>query len=201
MISPDKLSPELLTFDSETTGLFPEQGAVMLQFAAVHESGKFFNVTIQPTEEEWLNAHPKALEVNGLTWEVVSRGIPISQAGDNFARWMTENNYIGNHILLAGQNPAFDMRFMWSSWYNSLNEIGFPKRSGQVLDAQTVYIIWNNVIKKRILKPNTRTSLKNICDAIGVPPEPEPHDALQGAQATMRAIKKMASEIELYQYL
>jgi len=189
---------QLLTFDSETTGLFPEQGYVMLQFGAMHESGDTFNVTIQPTEEQWLNAHPKALEVNGLTWEKVMDGVPISQAGDMFTEWLRAGKYIGKHTILAGQNPAFDMKFMWYSWFNSLSDIGFPKRSDQVLNAQTVYVIWSNVVKKKLLKMDTRTSLKNMCIEVGVKEEPEPHDALQGAQATMRVLLEMFRQIELY---
>lgn len=192
---------ELMTFDSETTGLYPEHGAVMLQFACLHESGESFNVTIQPTEEEWLAAHPKALEVNGLTWEAVASGIPISQAGDMYADWLRNNFYNDfSRILLVGQNPGFDMRFMWASWRNSLEEIGFPKRAVDVLDAQTLFIVWKSVIKKQILPLNRRTSLKNMCIEVGVEPEPEPHDALQGARAIMRVVKKMADQIEGYTF-
>lgn len=196
-----KKDVKLLTFDSETTGLFPEQGYVMLQFGAVHEDGDYFSVTIQPTEEQWLGAHPKALEVNGLTWEMVSDGVPIVRAGEMFIEWLRKGNYIGEHTMLAGQNPAFDMKFMWYSWFDLLNEIGFPKRSDKILNAQTVYVIWNNIVRKKLLKMDTKTSLKTMCEVVGVKAEPEPHDALQGAQATMRVLMEMFKQINDYQVM
>lgn len=188
--------PQLLTFDSETTGLDPKLGAVMLTFAALHESGNSFTVTIQPTDEEWTNAHPKALQVNGITWEDVQGGIPVIEAGDMFTSWMIKHDYSGKHILLAGQNPGFDMKFMWYHWRDGLKFIGFPTKASHVLDAQTMYLIWEQATNNKTMPKTTRTSLKNICINIGIEPEPEPHDALQGANAVMRAIQKMSCDID-----
>lgn len=196
-MKPNNEKISLLTFDSETTGLRPEMGATILTFAALHESGESFEVTVQPTEEEWESAHPKALEVNGLTWDDVKDGVPIIDAGDMFGDWMIKHNFAQNkNILLAGQNPGFDMTFMWYFWRDVMRAIGFPTRAREVLDAQTLYIIWAGQVKGKIVKPNQRTSLKNICLAIGIEPEPEPHNALQGASATMRAIQKMSDDID-----
>ena len=56
------------------------------------------------------------------------------------------------------------------------------------MDARDLYSILSN---RSVVKFLRYRSLENICLALEVEPEPEVHDALEGARALRRAFNKM----------
>ena len=88
----------LLICDIETSGMSPEQGAVMLEVGLMlmnsvdDPNPNILVVTICPTEEQWKFASPQSLKVNGFTWErLQTEGIPMEDAKIKILEWIATN--------------------------------------------------------------------------------------------------------------
>jgi DNA polymerase III epsilon subunit-like protein len=178
--------------DLETSGLSPEQGAAILSIGMIADDGTLDSLTGQielhviPTEEQWAQVSPQALEVNGFTLEFLkANGMPLPEVIEKLCAWLVgQRVWLGTTIV--GQNPDFDYRFLRYYMSDQLACTGFP------VDRNAVNVI--DLAKELITKdknfrlPPTvggRPSFKgsNISLALGLPPEPPVHKALAGAQA------------------
>lgn len=177
----------LCFIDIETSGLEPPD-AVILSIGAIADGEEFY-VVIRPTEEEWQRASPKALEVNGMTWEDVSQGISLSDAKWQLLQFLLKHN-IDEDANFVGQNPRFDMKFLSFYMGAELDFVGAP--IGKPVDIRELY---KRFLVRHELAPILEYySGKNIANTLGVPEEPEPHNALEGARVVARnylAIKKL----------
>jgi DNA polymerase III epsilon subunit-like protein len=186
------MSKNLLFVDIETSGLEPSQGACILAIGAISEKNvkknpiSEFSVLVKPTEMQWKVASPEALKVNGLTWERLSEeGVPFADARDMFIEWLVSNN-VRSTFTYVGQNPGFDLKFLGSFMGDELEFVDFPTKD--IVDIRDLYSILVNRKKVPYLKYR---SGKNISLAIGVEPEPEVHDALEGARVVRRNYMKL----------
>lgn len=186
-------SKKILYLDIETTGLNPLNGAVILSIGAVVDRktkrnpiAEFYGL-IKPTFSEWEIASPKALEVNGLTYEYLQEhGKPFSDVRDMFISFLVEMGITGNKAIVVGQNPNFDMSFLRQYMLAELAFIGFPFH--EVYDNRDFYSILEN---RRVVPLLKGRSGANIAAALGVEPEPEPHNALEGARVAKRNFEAM----------
>ncbi len=185
---------KLCYLDIETSGLRPQDGAVILAIGCVVEKpskkgttfGEFYGV-VTPTELEWANASPKALEVNGLTLEVLrEEGRPFCDVRDGFLRFLAENGVEKGKAQVIGQNPNFDLSFLHHFMGEYLNFIGFPW--DDVIDTRDLYSILANREVVPVLKYR---SSENLSQALGIAPEPWPHNALEGARVVHCNYAKM----------
>jgi DNA polymerase III epsilon subunit-like protein len=182
----------LLFLDLETTGLEPSQGACILAIGAVVEKNvkknpvSEFSILIKPTEQQWKLASPKALEVNGLTWDRLQKeGVPFDDARDAFLEWLVSLT-VRDSFTYVGQNPAFDFKFLHSFMKDELEFIDFPM--SDVIDIRDLYSI---LVNRKVVPFLKYRSGENISKAIGVPPEPAVHDALEGARVVRNNYHKL----------
>jgi DNA polymerase III epsilon subunit-like protein len=177
----------LCFIDIETTGLEPPD-AVILSIGAIADGEELY-IVIKPTEEEWQRASPKALEVNGMTWEEVSQGVPSADAVWQLREFLTKHQITKDKGQFVGQNPTFDMKFLRHYMGDLLADAGV--RLDNPVDVREVYRF---AIKHNLVPVLDCYSGKNIANALGVPEEPEPHNALEGARVVGRnylALKRL----------
>jgi DNA polymerase III epsilon subunit-like protein len=181
--------------DLETTGLEPSKGAVILSIGAIGEVGhnkadpglqEFYGV-VCPTEQQWRNAAPEALKLNGFTLEQLkAEGRPFADVRDDFIRWLYVNRIIDRTHQYVGQSPQFDLKFLNYFMGAELAAFDFPL--SPPLDVRDLY----SILVNRKLAPRLEyRSGENIAKALGVPPEPAVHNALEGAKVVRRNYQKI----------
>ncbi len=185
--------------DLETSGLNPDQGHMILGIGAVAELGikkreiTEFSRLVRPTDKQWALAHPKALEVNGLTWErLMDEGRPLNEVKDEFCSWLVGGRVRVSTVQYVGQNPEFDIKFL--KWYmnGELLLINFPMEP--LTDVRDLYSI---LVNRKVMPYLKNRSGKNISMALGVEPEPDVHDCLEGARVVRRNYLKIVELLGL----
>lgn len=138
----------------------------------------------------WDEAHvmAEALAVNGFTEEEIRDPSKKSDAElvEEFLKWALESE---EHTV-AGQNPSFDLDFIiWTCKRNNLH-FPLPRRS---VDIHTV--CYTHMVKRGVKPPvnNKRSDLNStvISEYVGIPPEPKPHIALNGAIWEIEALSRL----------
>lgn len=138
----------------------------------------------------WPGAHvnQKSLEVNGFTEDEI-RDTKKQTDGELVAAFITWALACPEHTF-AGQNPYLDMEFIRNAAKRYHLDWPFAHRT---LDQHT--ICYTNMIKQGIVPPvaNHRTDLSSdtIMKYVGIPAEPHPHNALNGAKYCAEAISRM----------
>jgi DNA polymerase III epsilon subunit-like protein len=178
--------------DTETTGLAPTSGAVILSIAMIsddhqpHSPCHELELYITPTEEQWTCATEEALKVNGLTLNFLrENGVPLATAVDKVCTWIAgQRVWLGTDVI--GQNPDFDFRFLRYFMGSNLLNMGFPihRNPINVID-MAKELAHHDPTFKLPINGSGRPSFKGsaISQALGLPPEPEIHRALAGAHA------------------
>lgn len=155
----------IVFLDCETSHLDPRIGE-MLEFAAINgTTGETLTFKLIPRRIE--AAHPKALEVNGFDaaeWALTA--IPLSEAAPRMAAFL-------RGAVLVGHNVRFDMGFVEAT----LAEAGIVERfDHHLIDTCAIaYFLLGHELASLSLKP--------VCVALGIEPEPDMHRAMAGARA------------------
>jgi DNA polymerase III epsilon subunit-like protein len=171
---PWKISKQRKAFvDVETTGLDP-QTHEMIEFAVVYEDNKTVSFKIQPRRMD--KASPEALKINGYTPEKWQEALPLDRAASQIANAL-------QNCILVGHNVKFDMGFIQAL----LKEANVKARLGyHTID--TVTLAYEHLAPCGI----DSLSLKNVCIFLGIPPEPDEHQAGAGAMACKQVYEKLA---------
>jgi DNA polymerase III epsilon subunit-like protein len=184
--------------DLETTGLSPTDGAVILSIGMIADGGCFdspaseFEIEICPTEEEWARASEGALKTNGMTLEhLKASGVPFENAVLQLGEWLIRQS-VSLRTEYIGQNPDFDIRFLRYFMYAPLAFWGFPidrNPKDTITMAKSLANkdqVFNATL--RSLGTSGRPSFKgsNISKALGLPPEPDLHTAIEGVRSLRR---------------
>lgn len=161
--------------DLETTGIDPEQDGIC-SIGAVHSCKGEFYMECRPLYVR--DPHPKALEVNGFTLESLRdpRKPLENEALLAFRTWLTEPDAYGNRYekyCLVGKNPAFDMGFL----RRSPASLPFHRR---VVDVHSS--AYDHAVVDGECLENPAYSIYDYYKRLGIPPEPEIHNALEGAK-------------------
>lgn len=187
------MAKNLIFLDIETSGLYPEQGHCILGIGAIvvknvkKNPESEFSIAITPTRDQWALAAPEALKVNGFTYDyLVENGKPFAEAKTDFIRWLVEHGVTEGKYTYVGQNPSFDLKFLGAYMGKELDFIGFPL--DDIVDNRDLYSI---LVNRRTMPYLKYRSGKNISLALGVPPEPDVHDALEGARVVRRNYEAM----------
>jgi len=186
------MAKEIICVDLETSGLKSGLHCILSIGAVVQRNVKKdpireFSALITPTENQWKLASAEALAINGLTWErLVEEGRPFADVRDDFIRFLVENLVSSKKTTYIGQNPKFDLRFLVDYMGNELEFVDFP--FNDVVNIQDLYSILANRKEVPVLKSR---SAERIAKAIDVEPEPEIHDALEGARLVHRLYNKL----------
>lgn len=179
-----------IAIDLETSGLSRSAGAVILAIGACAYQKNYgpgtgnlytFYSEIRPTEVQWLSADEKALEVNGLTWERLSKARPFEDVAKSFKEWIEDTTYNAENVLYLGQNPSFDIKFLTHQFTGDLE---LPIKWDEVKDLRDTYKF---LVGKNLLPSMKYYSLSNMTEVLNMGREPDPHNALTGAEFLMNA--------------
>lgn len=191
-----------LFLDIETSGLRPEDGAVILSIGAIAEvtnkrtgvSYVEFEQVIHPTAAQWAAASQDALRVNGFTLDKLAAfGIPAAEAIVVFCEWLDEHKVSMSKYFVVGQNPKFDLGFLEHFFGGQLSFVGFP--FADYVDNRDLYsVLVNRRVMPWLDKSKGGRTSENISVALGVKPEPWPHSAIEGARAVMRNYRAMVEK-------
>ena len=182
----------MIVFDVETSGLDERTNGVLGLGAIMLPGGDTFYH--EPRLIESLKAHPKALEVNGFTEEEVrSKGrIDMHETLTAFNNWA-----VGAHdMILAGWNTTFDYRFLSAEY--ARHDIRWPFKY-RVVDIQTIaYTIMRIKDQWTPMHDGVSTvGLNYTLKWLGLPKEPEPHNALTGAQCNVDVLMALSKMIQV----
>lgn len=163
--------PPVAFLDLETTGLDPIQHEI-IELAVVYKDGSYLEYKVKPEHLE--RAQPKALEVNGYSPELWQDALTQQEAAIKLGSAL--NNY-----LAAGQNVKFDLSFVTA----------LSRRTGIHIEARygldTVTLAYEHLTPWGL----TSLSMKNVCEFIGIPPEPDVHRALNGARTAQKVFNTL----------
>lgn len=151
-----------IIFDTETTGLDPNQGHRIVEIGCVElmnrgVTGKSLHIYLNPDR----NSDPEALAVHGLTTAFLSDKPRFAEIADKFLA------FIEGAELIA-HNAAFDVKF-----FNA--ELG---KAGRGPLSQYCAQIIDSLPHARTLHPGKRNSLDALCDRYGIS---NAHRTLHGA--------------------
>ena len=165
-----------VVFDTETSGLSPQQGHEILQIGAVKyctQTGKVIDtrsIYIKPSPHCVIE--PSALRVNGIDIEKLKQtGVSKSEAIQTFTE------FIGSCPLFA-YNAPFDMRFLKST-YESVN---VPLPTNTVCDVLAIV--------KRLALPTENKKLITISEHFGYKGG-NYHEAIKDCDATNFVLRKI----------
>lgn len=187
----------MIVVDVETTGLTPYEhgvcsiGAVVLEPSGWHH-GEVFYRECRPRPEATVD--PAALAVNGFTREDLADADkpPEGRAVQDFLKWAMRTTT--DHTL-AGHNPRFDLDFLRaalecgddrSPYYNW--PLGW-----RIVDLHTLVYAAHVLLGRDVpLYRGTSALGLNKCLAfVGLPKEPDPHNALTGAKMEAEALSRL----------
>ena len=119
-----------------------------------------------------------ALHINGFTYEEINNPNKLSEEEllDEFRAWFRKAQ---NHTL-AGQNPHFDLSFLRETSRRYSMDFNLAHR---IIDLHSVAT--SHMIRKGFPPPtqNRRSNVNSdtIMNYVGIPVEPRPHTAINGA--------------------
>jgi hypothetical protein len=197
--------------DIETSGLSEAEGAVILSAAFIFQQQvddvrmekaptKELELVIKPTQEEWAVASPKALEVNGMTWDYLEKeGISLLDAQIKLVTWLLElntpelNKLASTKVFCVGQNPKFDLRFLNHFMGDSLQFVGFPFDDFvDVIDIMKHAMKYDPTLKTK----GGRYNGHSISQALNVEEEDKVHTAIGGARVVFRNYWALQNRVE-----
>lgn len=178
----------IITVDVETTGTDPIRNSIVSIGAVVFE-----DTTKRFSDEcrifDGAHVSDKALEINGFTLEEISRKDKQSEAEliQKFCSWYTSHN---SPIVMAGHNTHFDLSFLTAACERAGISSVFGKR---VLDQHSLCFASMMKTKYKIPIENGQYMLYSdaVMKYVGIPPEPKPHIAINGALWETEALSRL----------
>ncbi len=180
--------PQILVVDVETTGTqahlhgIVEIGAVWLSGPC---EGSEFMVRCLPRAGARIN--PEAIAINGCDWLESRDVFSEADAIDCFLDWVK----VETPVVLAGMNPYFDLQFLraafdysWEQQPHLKPKFPFPHRT---LDLHSLAVSY--ALARGVQIPEKGFYTDAILELLGLPPEPKPHRAIQGARAEAEALR------------
>lgn len=177
----------MIVVDVETTGTNAEKHSIVSIGAVdmLEPNTRFYEEC-----RMWDGAHidPAALNVNGYTEDQIRDASkpPEGEIVAHFLAWLDGRS----DMLLAGQNPMFDLGFIQAAAARNHLNIRISHRS---IDLHTV--TYMHMIAKGIEPPtrNKTTDINSdsIMEYVGIPAEPKPHIAINGALWEAEAFSRL----------
>ena len=190
----------MIVVDTELSGLDPDKHS-LISIGAIDMSNpknQFYGEC-----KIWADAHisQEGIDVAGFTKEQITD--PEKQTDEELVKKFISWSIICPEHTFAGQNPYLDMLFIQNGAKRYHLNWNFAHRT---IDEHTLCYI--HMIKRGITPPvlKNRTDLDSdkIMQYVGIPVEPHPHNALNGAKQSAEAIsrllydKKLLPEFENY---
>lgn len=182
----------MIVFDVETSGLDEKTNGILGLGAITLPGGDTFYH--EPRLIDELEAHPKALEVNGFTEEEIRSKdrTEMPKTLKAFANWATG----ADDMILGGWNGTFDYRFLAAEF--TRHDIRWPFKY-RVVDIQTIaYTVMRIRDNWTPMHDGVSTvGLNYTLKWLGMEPEAEPHNALTGAQANVDVLMALTKMIQI----
>jgi DNA polymerase III epsilon subunit-like protein len=177
----------MIVLDIETTGLDLRRHSIIEVGAIDFDCpGNYFNERCQIWDGAEIDS--KALDINGLTLNEIHDQTIFTQK-ELISRFMSWIDLIADKTV-AGQNVDFDINF--------LNESS--RRCGLNLSLGKRKVDQHSIVYAHFLKRNIRPPLKYgfsnlnndfIMNYVGLPSEPKPHRAINGARFEAEALSRI----------
>ena len=176
--------PRLFSIDVETTGLDPTTCSIV-SIGGVHiASGDTFYIECKPWEGAEI--HEGALKINGFDEaHLLLIEITEAQAVTQLMEWMQQ--FTTNPLMLA-HNSAFDKSFIAEACKR-----GGVKNSFSFRTVDVHSIVYAHIAQRSAVVACEQLSLNKCLEYFGLPKEPNPHNALTGAQCNVSLWKKIVS--------
>jgi DNA polymerase III epsilon subunit-like protein len=177
----------MIVIDVETTGIDEVKHSI-LSVGAIdfeHPERQFYE---ECRAFEGAHIMDEALEINGFTRE---QATDMTKQTDeelikHFIAWAMQST---NHTF-CGQNPSFDRDFLHRTADRYHLDWPFAFRT---IDQHSV--CFTHMVKRGVIPPvsNNRTDLNSdkIMQYVGIPAEPHPHNALNGAKVAAEALSRL----------
>jgi DNA polymerase-3 subunit epsilon len=182
----------MIVFDVETSGLNEDVNGVLGLGAIMLPGGETFYH--EPRLIDELEAHPKALEVNGFTEEEVRSNARIAMPDTlkAFTKWAKK----ADDMILAGWNTTFDFRFLNAEYARCELDWPFGYR---VVDIQSIAYTVMRIRDQWTPMHNgySTVGLNYTLKWLKLPPEPDPHNALTGAQCNVDVLMTLSKMISI----
>lgn len=173
----------MISLDLETTGVSPERHSILSIGAVDMNSDKEFYIETRAYSNREIDAI--ALQINGYTMEqATDPSKPLPHEGYlMLLKWVRENNL---EPLLAGENMgSFDALFLRNIHDNYAAL--YPEEFGKWMFGYR-FVDLHSV---SYAKFGRSMKMDKTLEALGLPPEPRPHDALVGAKCAKMALQKL----------
>ncbi len=177
----------MIVLDVETTGTNPDVHSIV-SIGAVD----FNNPTEQFYKEcriwDGARVEQEALAVNGYSEADIKDPAKLSEreAVESFFVWLEGKE----NITIAGHNPLFDIGFIQAA--SARNQIDFPLAQRSI-DQHT--LAFAHMTARGITPPtrNRKSDLNSdkVMEYVGIPTEPKPHKAINGAIWEAEAISRL----------
>lgn len=183
----------MIVVDIEATGTDPEKHSIA-SIGAVDFSRP--EATFYEECRIWDGAHieEKAFEINGITEAELRDQSKMSEADlvRAFFAWVVKRE----ERTVAGQNPHFDIMFVqWAAKRAHENFI----LAHREIDLHS--IVYFHMVRRGLTPPvmNAHSGLNSdmIMEYVGIPAEPKPHIALNGAVWEAEALSRLLHERSL----
>lgn len=173
----------MIIVDVETTGLDPERNSI-LSIGALNFSDPKDQFYGECTVWKGAEIDRNALRINGFTIKDIEKN-PKSPEDlmKEFLEWSKE---VGSKRM-GGYYTRFDYSFLRST--AKMSGIPFPFRK-DVTDLHNLFSERLGV-DRGLYERNLIFSLNEILVNLGLPPEPDPHNALRGAKFTAEALSRI----------
>ncbi len=137
----------------------------------------------------------ESLLINGSSKEELFDKSKQSEAEivKDFLDWIKDKN---DHTV-AGQNPSFDVAFLIAGAERAGINISIPKR---VIDLHSIVYFHMNKRGLAVPHANHRTDLDSdkIMEYVGIPTEPKPHIAINGAKWEVEAFSRLFNDKPMF---
>jgi len=177
----------MIVLDIETTGTDPRLHSIVEVGAIDFDSpGNYFNARCQIWDGAEINF--KALEINGLTLNEIQDKSILTQK-ELISRFIIWIDNIEDKTI-AGHNVDFDINFINESAARCGLNFSLGKRK----------VDQHSIVYSHFLKRNIRPPLKDgfsdlnsdfIMNYVGIPSEPKPHRAINGARYEAEALSRL----------
>lgn len=173
----------LYAIDVETSGIDPHKSS-LLSIGAVNINNPqdFFYIECRPWEGA--EVHEEALKVNGFSHdEIMTRNVTEAQAIKDFFQWLKAGP------MMIAHNSAFDSGFIAAAALRADLPNPFSFRT---IDIHS--IVHTHITQKGEIPPG-KLSLNTCLEYLGLPREPDPHNALTGAQCNYDIYNKIINYV------
>lgn len=183
----------MIVLDIETTGLDPRKDCMLSLGAIDYDTGRSFydECSIYPYTAA---VDPVAMEINGM--DIANHQPGVKQTAHalyrNFCDWANGFSLpTATNNILAGHNIGhFDILFLEELHQRHYTPEKFPFSYRTVDLHSLAFLVFGRSMKH-----------SDICVALGLPPEPKPHNALSGAQSEANALRRIIERFNLFMFM